>query len=307
MSLATSVCPCRARRAAGQATCGAGIAFDRPPEETTRKDVAERPTCRGVSYRTLDAATHRGGDREAIGGDLHTCQCMVSSEADGLVVSKARTSCSRTQRRSHRALAKKGLATHKKKQEEPHVVSFFLTKPGLCCSRWFVAPGPRKAKRPFITAGTDATACRSSLPSLFRQGAGDSVCTSTSLITTSSPTILKGLSNRCCVSEDAESSWCWIVGACIAPGSGDCNDVFKSDCVLNGCRLMPPTSTQRSRCGTGRSGPTWVTFSQTTRSTFGAPSVVRCAIPRLNKNCCVRSLSMRNSNYSELLYLFNDQ
>ena len=226
---------------------------------------------------------------------------------DGLELPEARTSSPPARRASHRTLAEEGLAAYKKTPEEAGVALFFSMKAASCSSRWCVAPGPPRAKRPSITVGTVAIGFRSSRPSACRPRVAGWDCTSPSTITTSSPMISSVSWRRCCVACNAGSSWSSIGGRFTVRGPDGCFVGFRVACTSSGCPPTPRNSTRTSRSGNTPSTTTWPTTSRKTFNRSAGPSADRSVGAEVSSSCCDRSFSTRNSDCKLLHCIFNGQ
>lgn len=264
-------------------------------------------TAPGLSNRTVDTAADSPCNPPPVWRKLRPIWRLAPAERDGLELPETGKTGPPTQRSGHRALAKAGLATYKKKPTEPVAASFFLMKPALCCSRWFAAPGRHEHKHLCCIVGLDTTDFRLSRPSASRQFAIASVFTSTCRPVISAPRILNCLWQACCSISGVASFWLWTAGRCIDRLGVGCGGVLGLAWTLNGCRRMPRTSTLSRASGTIASMATWPTSCLRIWHNCNEPFGGRCAEFKLNNNFCDRSSVMHNSNYDSFNWLFKHQ
>src|SRR4030042_2057650 len=144
----------------------------------TSKASFERPKSKWLQNRLVDTTAYRKADTQTFRYKLPYRTCLATSAKAGLELPETREAGQRTQRAGHRILAKKGLASYKKKPVERLKLPYWSMKAVLCLSQPFDALGRQKARHPFTIAGTEETDSRPFLRSVFRRCVTDLVCIS---------------------------------------------------------------------------------------------------------------------------------
>jgi hypothetical protein len=248
------------------------------------------PKSQRLQNRLMDAKEDRCGNPKTLWCGLSALRCLVCAESTGLELPKARTQGQRTQRTSHRSMAKATLAAYKKKPEEKVEPSYWLMRAVLCFSQPFAVPGHRRAKHLFNTAGTVGTDTRPYPRSVFLQSAIDWGFILPYNIVTSAWTILRRLYRSFWNTFPKALSWFLIAGWCIAGQKEDFVRDFPDALMLNGSRPMLLNLIQSNRYGTTPSTATLpTTFPR--MYLFLRELCVSLSIIRVHKNPCYAHFS----------------
>ena len=214
-----------------------------------RKDSLKGPKSKWLQNRAMDTTTYSKVNTETFWHKLPYCTRLANPAKAGLELPETREASQRTQRAGHRILAKKGLASYKKKHVEPEKQLYWSMKAVLCLPQPLDAPGRLKDKHPFNIAGTEEIDSRSFLRSAFRRCFTDSACIFLSRTVISRWMILKHLYRCCLYIFQRVLSWCSTVGWFTAGQKEDCVRGSQNVLTLNGCLLMPLILIRSSRSG----------------------------------------------------------
>lgn len=261
------------------------------------KASLKRPKSKWLQNRLVDTTAYCKADTQAFRYKLPYRTRLATSAEDGLELSEAREASKRTQRAGHSQLAKEGLASYKKKPIEPAELLYWPMKAVLCLPQPCDALGHQKARHPFTIAGTEGTAFRRFLQSVFRRCVTGSVCISLFRTAISRWMILKRLYRCCWNIFQRVLFWFSTVGWFIAGQKEDCVRGLPNVSILNGSLLMPLILIRSSRSGITANTASLLITSLTTYWHLKKPYVNLSSIFVHKKLCYIRSSKKLDLKY----------
>ena len=158
----------RAGSLASQEGTWGKASFGGTAEEAVGPNPSSRPSQVRLPERVVDLSSGKGGDRTGVRREVSSRPRLENSpRSTRLDVPNAGAPGTREGRQSDSAMAKGGLAAHKKGARDAKLALLSSMNPASCCSRCVDALGRRVVRRRFIAPGTAMTGFRSSASSRY--------------------------------------------------------------------------------------------------------------------------------------------
>ena len=163
-----------------------------------------------VRNRPLDIETHHPSHLETVSYPLSSQSRLADSWATGMELSKTGTPCKTKERKSHRALEARGMASHKKKPQNLVPIWFSSMKAAFCSSPMCDAHGRPKGRHRIFITGSSKTGSPPLAPSAFLLSTGTWGSTFSFARVTSLTGMSNGFYNTFCDTFVGRSSCCGI-------------------------------------------------------------------------------------------------
>lgn len=125
-----------------------------------------------IRNRPLDIETHHPSHLETVSYPISSQSRLADSWATGMELSKTGTACKTKERKSHRALEARGMASHKKKPQNLVPIWFSSMKAAFCSSPMCDAHGRPKGRHRIFITGSSKTGSLPLAPSAFLLNTG---------------------------------------------------------------------------------------------------------------------------------------